>query len=439
MSDEMECLGDRLPDRWWRSKQACPCGADHLIIEHEHAAHGTNSASARAHGTRGDNVRAAWSTVHGLPKLPPGFAAEKMKAQKDAPRPEVGDPVDETETLRARVRELEGHLKKVREGEVAEERVVQRLEAAIDKGGLVRTSFKPHRVSREPGETELALLLSDTHASEVVRAEETEGMNAYDWTTMTDRLRRLVEGVLSHREHHADKITRLHVWALGDMLSGDIHDELAITNDRPTAEAVVDFAVVFADLLEELATHFEHIEVRGVPGNHPRASKKPAAKQAHNNADWLTYRMTEALLAKHPRIAFKFKRGGYQITEVAGRWRVLLMHGDGIRTTMPGVPWGGVVRRVTTLEQQFAKAKQPLDYVCLGHFHTANTLDGVQARTFMNGSVKGLDEWSLKQFGSGRDASQVLLAFSRRRGWTATLPLNLQDVTPASEGWNEAA
>lgn len=427
-----ECLGEALPDRWWRSKERCPCGKKHLIIEHEVAFHGTQTAAAAAHGIKSDNVRSAWG-AHGLKKLPPGPKAQTVK-----PRP--GEPVDETETLRARVRELEGHLKKVREGEVAEERVVQRLEAAVEKGGLVRTSFAPHRAGpKVAGETELALLLSDTHASEVVSAEETEGMNVYDWTTMTDRLRRLVEGVLSHREHHADPISRLHVWALGDMLSGDIHDELAITNDRPTAEAVVDFAVVFADFLEELAGHFESVEVRGVPGNHPRPRKKPAAKEAHNNADWLTYRMTEALLANHPRIRFKFKRGGYQITEVADRWRVLLMHGDGIRTTMPGVPWGGVVRRVTTLEQQFANAKQPLDYVCLGHFHTANMLDGVHARTFLNGSVKGLDEYSLKQFGSGRDASQLLLAFSRRRGWTGSFPIDLQDVIPASEGWEEAA
>lgn len=425
-----ECLGGRLPERWWRSKDPCPCGTDHLIIQHERDVHGSNAAAARAHDARTTNVSKAWSEAHSLPPLPRGPEAEVRKVV-------VGDPVDETETLKARVRELESHLKKVREGEVAEERVVQRLEAAIEKGDLVRTSFVSQRAAKSgtDGDTELALLLSDTHASEVVRAEETEGMNAYDWTTMTDRLRRLVDGVLSHREHHADPITRLHVWALGDMLSGDIHDELAITNDRPTAEAVVDFAVVFADLLEELAGHFDNIEVRGVPGNHPRASKKPAAKQAHNNADWLTYRMTEALLAKHPRIQFKFKRGGYQVTEVADRWRVLLMHGDGIRTTMPGVPWGGVVRRITTLEQQFSKAKQPLDYCVLGHFHTANQLDGVGARTFLNGSVKGLDEWSLKQFGSGRDASQLLLAFSRRRGWTGTYPIDLQDAVPASEGW----
>jgi len=427
-----DCLADHLPDRWWLTKEPCPCGQNHRVIEHERAAHGSNNAAAaRAHGIQPGTVSRAWSTTHSLPKLPTGSTAAHRT-------PSPGEPVDETETLKARVRELEAHVKKVREAEVAEERVVQRLEQAIERGGLVRTSFAPlhGRKTSEQGETELALLLSDTHASEVVRLEETEGMNAYDWTVMTDRLRVLVDGVLSHREHHADKITKLHVWALGDMLSGDIHEELAITNDRPTADAIIDFGELFADLLEELATHFQTVEVTGVPGNHPRATKKPQAKMAHNNADWLTYRFTQALLKKHPRIQFKFKRGAYKVTTVADRWRVLLMHGDGIRSTMPGVPWGGVVRRVTTLEQQFANAKQPLDFLTLGHFHSMNALDGVHTKTFMNGSVKGLDEWSLKQFGSGRPAAQLLLSFHKRNGWTGSYPIDLQSVTPAGEGWD---
>lgn len=132
-----ECLGGRLPERWWRSKDPCPCGTDHLIIQHEREAHGSNAAAARTHGVNPQTVSASWSVGHGLPKLNTGVPAAKHATVDAVP----GDPVDETETLKARVRELESHLKKVREGEVAEERVVQRLEAAIEKGDLVRTSF----------------------------------------------------------------------------------------------------------------------------------------------------------------------------------------------------------------------------------------------------------------------------------------------------------
>lgn len=415
----------KLPDRWWCDKDLLKAAVDE---------HGTISAAARATGATQQTLN-VWWRKHGFKPLPTG-GSPKLRVVNPA------DEVNELELLRQRNRELENHQRRAREGEVTEERVIRRLEAAIERHGgplPVRVQRpKPARVRED--ETELALLFSDTHASEVVSGEETMGLNTYDWPTMLERMDALADAVVSHKQHFNGQIRKLNLWFLGDMLSGDIHEELAVTNDRPTAEAVVDFAYDVVRWIEDrFLGEFHQIEIAGVPGNHPRASKKPAAKLAHNNADWLTYKMMEALLRKQPGVRFSLRRGSFNTVTVADRWNVLLMHGDGIRSTMPGVPWGGVVRRITTLEAQFAKAKNPLDYVCLGHFHTANSLDGVHARTFLNGSVKGPDEYALKQFGHGRDASQLLLTFHRRRGWTGTLPIDLQAVTPAAEGWQAAA
>lgn len=410
-----------LPHGWWR---------DHKTLKAEVERCGSMSEAARQNGVAESTVQ-KWARRFGVQAPAPA-----------APVIEPGEQVSELELLRQRNRELERHLRRGRENEVADEQVIRRLEAAIERhGGPLPSRLSPARKLKPAGdETELVMLFSDTHASEVVSLEETMGLNAYDWSIMVDRMERLADAVLSHKEHFAGKIRTLHLWMLGDMLSGDIHDELAVTNDRPTAEAVVDFAYEVARWVEErFLPEFEHVEIAGVPGNHPRPTKKPQAKLAHNNADWLAYKLLQALLRDNDRIGWTVGRGAQASVMVAGRWRALLMHGDGIRTTMPGVPWGGVVRRIATLEAQFSKAKTPIDYFCLGHFHTANSLDGVHARTFLNGSVKGADEYSLKQFGHGRDASQLLLTFHRRRGWTGTLPVDLQTVTPASEGWQVAA
>jgi len=73
----------------------------------------------------------------------------------------------------------------------------------------------------------------------------------------------------------------------------------------------------------------------------------------------------------------------------------------------------------------------PIDYFCLGHFHAANALDGIGSKVFMNGSLKGVDEFSLKQFGSGHHPSQLLLTFHEKYGVTGTQYLDLEDVEPA--------
>lgn len=342
-------------------------------------------------------------------------------------------------------RKLKQQIRRLTEGEYDAERVVRRLEKAIldSRASLPPLDYQPNGKGDRTAQ-DLILMFSDTHASEVVSLEETRGINEYNWDVMLERMNRLSLGVLSHAQHYTFRVKRLHVHLLGDMLSGDIHDELVITNDRPTVEAIVQFSLDTAAWLRELVENIIRfgiasdefdVMVAGVPGNHPRYSKKPSAKQAHNNADWVYYKMLELLLREDPLFEFDFPRGAYNVQKIAGRYRVLLMHGDGIRTSMPGVPWGGVVRRVTTLEQQFSKARQPLDYIELGHFHSRNSLDGIQAEVLLNGSVKGADEYSLKQFGHGHDAKQLLYTAHPEWGITGTYPLNLQTKLPASEGW----
>jgi hypothetical protein len=88
---------------------------------------------------------------------------------------------------------------------------------------------------------ELVLLWSDLHAAEVVSLEETRGINEYNWSIMEQRMEDRSGGLLAHRPLRLQHLDA-HVAMLGDMLSGDIHEELKVTNDRPLAEAVVDLA-----------------------------------------------------------------------------------------------------------------------------------------------------------------------------------------------------
>ena len=47
-------------------------------------------------------------------------------------------------------------------------------------------------------------------------------------------------------------------------------------------------------------------------------------------------------------------------------------------------------------------------------------------RIIINGSVKGPDEYSIKNFGAGSPASQILLVFNEKYGLTETAYIDLQ-------------
>jgi hypothetical protein len=111
--------------------------------------------------------------------------------------------------------------------------------------------------------------------------------------------------------------------------------------------------------------------------------------------------------------------------DVCGK-RCLLWHGDGVRSTMPGVPWGGVMRRVASMQNEYAAAGLPIDHFFNGHFHQGAVVEG--GRIVMNPSIKGVDEYSLHQFGGGEAPRQTLLTFHPRRGLTDWSKIDLEEA-----------
>lgn len=350
-----------------------------------------------------------------------GYVASEDKANTPTPTGEVS----EIEMLRQRVQELERDRRKDRKGAVMDERITQAVESAVHSRKPIYKSKAKPRVAKTD-EHEFVLLWSDTHAGEVVSLEETNGINSYDWDTMLGRMGKMRDSLISYQENRPYKIKKLHVLALGDMLSGDIHDELVTTNEIPLAEATVQFGMDGAEWLESLTEHFPEIRFAGVVGNHPRAHKKPWAKLGYDNADWTAMHIMSLWLRRNDRITFEIPRANQHLIEVAQRWRLLLWHGDSVRSSMPGVPWGGVMRRANALQAAYTKQGKPVDMFVCGHFHNPALVQSDAGQVAINGSVKGIDEYSLKAFGGGRPAQQMLLTFHPKRGLTDVSMLDLE-------------
>lgn len=345
-----------------------------------------------------------------------GIPAAKQTAKIDVPN--MPDQISEVEVLRQRIAELERAARRDRKEHVYDERVTAAVEANLQR---VKPRFKvPHRKQTGSSRTahEFVLLLSDLHAGEVVSLEETGGINQFNWQIMLDRLNRLRESVASYQDNRPYPVERLRIFALGDQLSGNIHAELEATNEIPLAEATVQLGTDLADYVESFTELFREVTFDGVVGNHPRAHKKPWAKQGFDNADWTAYHIAAQTLRKHDRVRFDIPKASQHVVKIADNWNGLLLHGDGIRSSMPGVPWGGVMRRVNTLAPSYLAVGTQIHYYFLGHFHSANWVQSNAGWIGMNGSVKGPDEYSLKAFGGGAPPQQVLLTFHPERGAT---------------------
>lgn len=334
------------------------------------------------------------------------------------PDVEVDGEISEIEILRARVKELELRQRRDRRDSVYDERLTAAVEANLKTvcPKYVRPTKKPRKGS-DTGH-EFVLLLSDFHAGEIVSLEETGGINRYDWETMLDRLAKCRESVISYQNNRPYPIERLRIFGLGDMLSGNIHAELEATNEMPLAEATVQLGADLAEFVGSFTDAFPQVTFDGVVGNHPRAHKKPWAKQGFDNADWTAYHIAATALKDEKRVTFDIPKASQHVVTVAGRWNCLLLHGDGIRSSMPGIPWGGVSRRVNALAPSYLAIGQRIHCYFVGHFHAANWVQTDAGWIGLNGSVKGPDEYSMKAFGGGRPAQQVLVTFHPEHGPT---------------------
>lgn len=177
------------------------------------------------------------------------------------------------------------------------------------------------------------LFCSDWHWGEVVRPTELGGVNDFNLEIAHKRVHRMVDTAIDLLRNHlvGARYDGIVLILGGDMVSGNIHDELTITNELPIMPVIVDLYGILISVITRLADEFGHVFLPCVAGNHGRNTRKPVSKERWGTSfDWLLY----SLLAKHfagdKRVTFDIPEGPDCEFRVY-QHRYLLTHGDQFR------------------------------------------------------------------------------------------------------------
>ncbi len=266
------------------------------------------------------------------------------------------------------------------------------------------------------------LFASDWHWSEVVRAAEIGGINEFNLRIAHERARKMISiAVRLLKNYIKDPQYPGLVFALGgDMLSGDIHEELKETNEVESMPALLDVQTVLVWCISTLAAEFGRVFIPCVTGNHGRTSKKPRAKRRnHTNYDWLLYQLLSRHFAGDRRITFLIPEGADCSYRIYGH-RYLLTHGDQFRggDGMIGM-LGPVLRGDHKKRTRQSQINQPFDTMLLGHWHQLTMLP----RVIVNGSLKGYDEWAASMNFAFERPAQALWITHPEHGITFQMPV----------------
>ncbi|MHC4300950.1 MAG: helix-turn-helix domain-containing protein [Planctomycetota bacterium] len=273
------------------------------------------------------------------------------------------------------------------------------------------------------GSVTACALFSDLHYPEVVRPGEVEGCNAYDSKIAELRIKEFTDNTIRLARDYTGnvKVDGLVLPFLGDMLSGDIHEELSKANEVPTPQALINLVELTIPMLTVLRDHFGAVHVPCVPGNHPRLSKKPQAKErARNNMDWLYYQVLAMMMRDTEGVTFAISEGADCRFNICGH-RFVATHGDQFRG---GSGISGMLAPLMLGDHRKRKRAnsigQPYDYMLMGHWHQLAL--GV-AGIICNGSVKGYDEYAYVNNFNYQEPEQAFFLVDPDHGVTVRAPI----------------
>ena len=272
--------------------------------------------------------------------------------------------------------------------------------------------------------------LSDTHVGEQVYKEQMRGLNEYNFDIFNKRMYGWANQVLKHTAYRRQiaPIDELMVPMLGDMISGDIHDELARSNQMNNMEQMIRGASIIAQALMYLAPHFTKITVPCVVGNHGRMTRKPPMKDKFMDWDYMLYQWVATFCKNQDNIEFHIPRSFMTTFKIHDKV-VLIMHGDSISGAGSSGAITGAIAKLRSVFQ-FRKTLQreiedsmdddaaiEFDSVMIGHFHRIDEIDIGTGELHICGTMKGPDEFALQRLHAATKPKQLVTYWHPQYGY----------------------
>ena len=272
--------------------------------------------------------------------------------------------------------------------------------------------------------------LSDTHIGEHVFKEQMRGLNEYNFEIFNKRMYGWANQILKHTSYRRQiaPVEELVIPMLGDMISGDIHEELARSNMANCMEQMIRGASIIAQALMYLAPHYTKIRVPCVVGNHGRMTRKPPMKDKYMDWDYMLYQWMASFCRNQENIEFHIPRSFITTFKIHDKV-VLITHGDCISGAGSS---GAILNSITKLRSvfQFRKTlqreiegaldgdlEQEFDSVMIGHFHRIDELDIGTGELHICGTMKGPDEFALQRLQAATKPKQLVTYWHPRYGY----------------------
>ena len=270
------------------------------------------------------------------------------------------------------------------------------------------------------------IFASDWHYGEKVFASQIGGTNSFDLSIADKRIQALVNNSIDILFNHLSnpKYDGLVFPLGGDMFSGNIHEELANTNEEDMMPCVLRLAGRISWAISVYLQYFDRIHIPVVTGNHGRTTRKPIHKnRVYSNYDWLLGCILAKEYKNDKRVTFQISDGPDCQFQIYNH-RYLLTHGDqfsGGDSIIGAI--GTVARGDSKKRNRESQIGKPYDTLICGHFHQLV----IMKKIIVNGSLKGYDEYAYAHNFPFEAPQQAMWLTHPEHGITFNMPIFLEN------------
>jgi predicted phosphodiesterase len=267
------------------------------------------------------------------------------------------------------------------------------------------------------------VLLSDWHVEERVRGETIGHVNDFSLDVADERIAELsdrIEMLVSHERQIAN-IDRIVIWAGGDFISNNIHEDTAEVAQLPPAEAMRWAGERLRGIIDRAADIADEVLVVTSGGNHGRSVMKPRiATEADHSWEQNCYVMM-ATFETRPNVRWQIGEGYLNVVDLDG-FKIAFHHGHGIK--------GNIHVGASKAIAQWQRV-EPVNMHCFGHHHQFAYQRG---KYLSNGSLVGYNAYALRIRADFEAPCQALAVICHRRNeCTKAIPIfcdkDLQEKT----------
>ena len=269
-----------------------------------------------------------------------------------------------------------------------------------------RVNFDIHDNVNITSDNDILVILSDFHIGQTFRSVWGE----YNSDIAKKRLNQLLNEIIAIQKLHNSE--KCYVSLQGDMLSGNIHKTIQITNSENVIDQIKIASELISSFCYELTKHFSVVFMSSVSGNHSRMDRKDEALHDERLDDIITWGIELSL--KHIENFHVLNRkldNGIVDIDIRGK-SYIAVHGDFDGYNKTGV---------SNLCMHLGFIPYAITY---GHLHTCAVDETNGVKMIRGGSLAGSgDAYTIEKRLSGKPSQMVCVC--NKKGVSCYYPIEL--------------